>query len=271
MGSASNNPNENDVAKLLSMGFDRARVIQALEECGSLEDALNLLLTRNGGGGGGGGDGGRGSIIDADAKQTKDFLDRDIAWDSVDPPLKLADSDGNDKVSLPTSMMENILDAHATKSTDKPLQPLPAVGAHVEQIDDNIGPEPWQWNNDNDGHKKKSAVLAARMELANDIRGPVPPMFSMDRDFRHNNCKKSSALISGGKGAFVSNNIETANSFTSFDLLDGENYFRESIIIPTATEEEGMNHNNGTLVFPPQKIIIKGVLIPVQLRLLVLL
>ena len=53
MGSASNNPNESDVAKLLSMGFDRARAIQALEECHSLEGALNLLLTRNGDGGGG--------------------------------------------------------------------------------------------------------------------------------------------------------------------------------------------------------------------------
>lgn len=111
MGSASNNPNESNVTKLLSMGFSRAHVIQALEECGSFEGALNSLLTGSG----------SGSALGSN---------RDIDWDSVDdPPLKLADSDDNKKVSLPSTLIEN-LHSHATKSTvGAPSQPMPTVGA----------------------------------------------------------------------------------------------------------------------------------------------
>jgi hypothetical protein len=134
------------------------------------------------------------------------------------------------------------------------------LGAHVEQIDDNVGPKLWQWNYDgdkkesaapaarmeqivcnddpeppigmifHDSDEKKSAVLAARMELANDIRGPEPPMFSSEQAFLDNNFKNSSALIGGGKGLSVgSSNFETTNSFISFDSLEGENYFCNSI------------------------------------------
>ena len=263
MGSTSNNTNEStssDVSKLVSMGFDRSRAIQALNEHGgSLDGAIDSLT---------GGGGGSGSWADDWGPS------RSEADTATDPPLKLVDNDdyhNENMISLPTTTTTSIegkswedfgvkSSSYLLPNTDAPSSsslspPAAAAARRVEQIEDNDGPEPpvsilSDANQINS--KKVSALLTARtMEQVEDNVGPQPPTemimagFHDDegaKKFRNDNSKMFSALLVGDQrqGAAAISMETATDGIVSFDSTEGQNNFREN------TNTTSINNTNTT-------------------------
>jgi hypothetical protein len=246
MGSASNNTNEStsgDVSKLVSMGFDRARAIQALNEHGGSLDGAIASLTGGGGGGG--------SWSDADVNVWGPS--RSEADTATDSPLKLIDNDDHDDnntISFPTttatSMEGKVWEHAAVKSSsyllpnaaDAPSSSLSpqatAAARRVEQIEDNEGPEPpvsMLPDENQNNSKKLSALTTKRMELIEDNGGPQPPTemiiagFHDDegaKNIRNDNSKiRSALLISDQRQGAAAISMETAaDGVVSFDSTE---------------------------------------------------
>jgi len=173
--------------------------------------------------------------------------------------------ESKDKLALPTITVEDVLDADAAaaanlgNNVDAPSQPLLAAGDHVEQIEDNIGPQPAMLpeTSENsqkssslfarmeridepepptammfdDGDEKKSAALRAGMELVRDVREPEPCQWNWNHDGDE---KKSAVLaarmelandIRGPEPPMFSSEqafLRGDNSKKSSDLIGGE-------------------------------------------------